>query len=260
MNTEKNLGFGFGLAFILVAPALADWRFNSGEVPNALLQTDKTILALECDRIRFAPAGYEDSQDILKRGGLSLRFMKNATTETASFQVGEVNASVQLVDNYPVEIVFNNASDYQFVQEQMSKNATLNLSMIDQDVSYGFFDLKGSGAAIRSLKAACAGAASSNRSMEAPEGVVYCGGGGVKRQIEYVILAKPTDQWDARVTVNGKTQKAMTAYSFFGNAKPPQGFVVALLPEEQGGGEFLVFKDGKKNWLEFGDYQYDQCN
>ena len=93
---------------------------------------------------------------------------------------------------------------------------------------------------------------------EAPEGVVYCGGGEIKRTIEYAILDNAADQWDARVTVNGDTQRAMTSYSYFGNAKPPQGFVVALLGEDRA--EYLVFKDGARNWLELGDYQYDQCN
>ena len=94
--------------------------------------------------------------------------------------------------------------------------------------------------------------------MEAPEGVVYCGGGQVKRQIEYLILDKADGEWDAIVTVNGDTMRAMTAYSYFGNAQPPRGFVVALLGEDRS--ELLVFKDGNKNWLEYGDYQYNQCN
>ena len=100
--------------------------------------------------------------------------------------------------------------------------------------------------------------ADTNTSVEAPEGVVYCGGGGVKRQIEYVILQNAQDQWDARVTINGETIRAMTAYSYFGNSKPPKGFVVALLGEDRS--EFLVFRDGDKDWLEFGDYEYRKCN
>jgi hypothetical protein len=50
----------------------------------------------------------------------------------------------------------------------------------------------------------------------------------------------------------------MTAYSYFGNSEPPKGFVVALLGEDRS--EFLIFQDGSENWLEFGDYRYDQCN
>lgn len=94
--------------------------------------------------------------------------------------------------------------------------------------------------------------------MEAPEGIVYCGGGQVKRQIEYLIRQNAPDQWDATVNVNGESLRAMTAYSYFGNAEPPQGFVVALLGEDRS--EFLVFKDGNRNWIEYGDYEYSQCN
>ena len=91
-----------------------------------------------------------------------------------------------------------------------------------------------------------------------PEGVVYCGGGEIKRQIAYVILDNTTDQWNARVTVNGDTQRAMTSYSFFGNTEPPKGFKVALLGEDRA--EYLVFEDGAERWIEFGDYRYQQCN
>jgi hypothetical protein len=52
--------------------------------------------------------------------------------------------------------------------------------------------------------------------------------------------------------------RAMTAYSYFGNSKPPRGFVVALLGEDRS--ELLVFKDGNQDWLEFGDYTYRKCN
>jgi hypothetical protein len=90
-------------------------------------------------------------------------------------------------------------------------------------------------------------------------GLAFCGGGGVKRRIEYTIMEKSTDPMNATVTVNGKTQKAMTSYSFFGKSAPPKGFVVAIIPEEQGGGEFLVFSNAGKNYIEFGDYQYNQC-
>ena len=89
--------------------------------------------------------------------------------------------------------------------------------------------------------------------------LVFCGGGGIKRRIEYAIMDKAPDDWNASVTVNGETQRAMTSYSFFGKSEPPKGFVVAIIPEKQGGGEFLVFSDGGKNWIEFGDYQYKQC-
>jgi hypothetical protein len=50
----------------------------------------------------------------------------------------------------------------------------------------------------------------------------------------------------------------MTAYSYFGRSKPPRDFVVALLGEDRS--EFLVFKDGNEDWLEYGDYRYSKCN
>jgi hypothetical protein len=93
---------------------------------------------------------------------------------------------------------------------------------------------------------------------EAPEGVVYCGGGAVHRQIEYFIQKNPKDQWDARVTVNGESVRARTSYSYFGNSQPLPGFVVALLGEDRS--EFLVFRDGSEDWMEFGDYRYEKCN
>ena len=78
------------------------------------------------------------------------------------------------------------------------------------------------------------------------------------RRIEFVILGSSPDKWDARVTINGATIRAMTAYSYFGNSAPPRGFVVALLGEDRS--EFLVFRDGSEDWLEFGDYTYRKCN
>ena len=247
------------MGVMLGSAARADWSFNASPSPNASIQSNNMTLELQCDRLRFAPAGYEDSQDMVNKQGLSIRFMKNGSTEVGSFQTGSANSTIQIVDNYPVEVIFSDSADYTFVLEQIAANAVLNLSMVDQDISYGIFDLKGSGAAVRSLRAACASSgASASTSIEAPEGVVYCGGGAVKRQIEYVILDSPTDQWDVRVTVNGDTRRAMSAYSYFGNSQPPKGFVVALLGEDRS--EFLVFRDGGRDWLEFGDYSYRQCN
>ena len=114
--------------------------------------------------------GFEDSQDIADMQGLSIRFLKNGTTEVGAFQVGAENAAVQIVDNYPVEVSFNSQQDYGFVLDQLAANASVNLSMVDQDISYGIFDLKGSGAAIRSLRSACDSDASQGTSYEAPEG------------------------------------------------------------------------------------------
>ncbi|NOD91054.1 hypothetical protein GS646_00590 [Ruegeria sp. HKCCD4315] len=253
----KSISIGM-LLMAGATTASAEWSFNSGPNPNAFIQTGNMTLELQCNRIRFAPAGYEDSQDIVEKQGLSIRFLKNGTTEVGAFQVGSENAAVQIVDNYPVEVSFNSQEDYGFVLDQLAANASVNLSMIDQDVSYGIFDLKGSSAAIRSLRSACDSGANQGASYKAPEGIVYCGGGAIKRQIEYVILDNPEGEWDARVTVNGEPIRAMTAYSYFGNYEPPAGFVVALLGEDRS--EFLIFSEGSANWLEYGDYRYDQCN
>jgi len=186
----KAMALASGL-LLQAATAWAGWNYSGPPgPPNAFIQTDKATLALYCDRIRFAPAGYEDTQDIVRKQGLSIRFLKDGRTEAGAFQAGGDNAEIRMVDNYPVEVVFKQQADYDFVLDQLARNAALNLSMIDQDVTYGIFGLEGSGAAIKSLRAACsgrpaggsapAGAASPG---EAPEGVVYCGGGAVKRQI-----------------------------------------------------------------------------
>jgi len=249
---------GIALSLFAATTASAEWGFSSSPTPNAFIQTNDSTLELQCDRIRFAPAGYEDSQDIVAKQGVSIRFMKNGTTEAGSFQVGRENAKLQIVDNYPIEVVLENAEDYEFILGQLAANAAVNLSMIDQDVTYGIFDLKGSSAAIKKLRATCGKSASASTPYEAPEGIVYCGGGGIKRQIEYAILDAPDGEWDAIVTVNGNTMRAMTAYSYFGNAEPRKGFEVALLGEDKS--EFLVFKQGSENWLEYGDYRYEQCN
>ena len=248
------------ISFIFcVLPVHADWGFNGKPSPTAFVQTNNMTLELQCDRIRFAPAGYEDAKDIESKQELSIRFLKNGSTEVGAFQAGSANSSIKIVDNFPIEITFAEKSDYNFILDQIAQNAVLNLSMVDKDVSYGIFDLKGSSAAIKSLRAACGSSSVETKtSMEAPEGVVYCGGGQVKRQIEYVIFEKSQDQWDAQVTVNGNQIKAMTSYSYFGSSQPPKGFVVALLGEDRS--EFLVFRDGNKDWLEFGDYTYRKCN
>lgn len=112
----------------------------------------------------------------MQKQGLSIRFLKNGTTEVGAFQVGAENAAVQIVDNYPVEVSFNSQEDYGFVLDQLAANASVNLSMIDQDISYGIFDLKGSSAAIQSLRSACDSGARQGL-HEAPEGIAYCGGG-----------------------------------------------------------------------------------
>ena len=255
---ERYLVVGTVLTIMMSSPAMADWSFSGPPNANAFIQTGNMTLELQCDRVRFAPAGYEDSQAIVSKQGLSFRFMKDGSTEVGAFQAGSVNADISLVDNYPVEVRFFDQGDYDFVLDQIAQNAVLNLSMADQDVSFGIFTLKGSSAAVRSLRAACGSNTSTSQSMEAPEGIVYCGGGAVQRVIEYAIVGQPGEQWDAIVTVNGETVRAMTSYSFFGNSEPPAGFQVALLGEDRS--EFLVFSNGGRNWIEFGDYTYDQCN
>ena len=125
--------------------------------------------------------------------------------------------------------------------DQVAENAVLDLSTMAQEISHGSLDLKGSVAAIASLRSACGPSAEGSASPEAPEAMVYAGG-AIKRQIEYRIVEDAADWWDARVTVDGDTSNAMTAYVYFGQAAPPQGFVVASLAEERS--EFLVFRNG----------------
>ena len=48
----------------ICSPALASWNFSGSPVPNAFIQTSNMTIELQCDRVRFAPAGYEDAQDI----------------------------------------------------------------------------------------------------------------------------------------------------------------------------------------------------
>lgn len=168
---KSSLFAGLVLCIAMASPALAEWNFSDSPTPNAFIQTSNSTLELQCDRIRFVPAGYEDSQDIVNKQGLSIRFMKNGSTEVGSFQAGGTNASIFIVDNYPVEIVFNDRSDYDFIQDQIAENAIVNLSMIDEDVTYGIFDLRGSGAAIRSLRSVCANAALAGGAMEITEGI-----------------------------------------------------------------------------------------
>lgn len=251
----RSLLYAVAALAVSTLPALAEWRFSDGQMPIAFIQTNNMTLELQCDRIRFAPAGYEDSQDIVAKQAMSIRFMKNGATEVGAFQVGQVNATVEIVDNYPVEVVFSDPADYSFVLDQIAANAVLNLSMVDQDISYGIFDLKGSAAAIRSLRGYCGNNNQASRSQGAVGVAFYCGPTG---EIEYVKLGNVADEWDARVTHRGNTLRAMTSYSYFGNSQPPQGFEVALLGEDRS--EFLVFNDGGREWIEFGDGRYDKCN
>ena len=73
---------------LLATTALADWNYSGPPYPNAIIQTNDMSLEVQCDRIRFAPAGYEDSQDIVRKNGLSFRFLVNGSQEVAAFQAG----------------------------------------------------------------------------------------------------------------------------------------------------------------------------
>ena len=250
-----------GLAAALLifsAPTFATWQFSAEAVPVALVHEDGMALELYCDSLRFTPAHGAGIAQLAKKRSLLLGFMKDERTESGAFQAAGENADFSQPDNAAVKLAFRDNQDYDFVLDQIAENAFLRLSTAEQDSSYGTFKLRGAGTAIASLRDACQDASQRpSTPMEAPEGVVYCGGGAIKRQIEYVINPRTDGEWDTRVTVNGKTMKAMTSYSYFGDSVPAN-FVVALLAEDKG--EFLVFSDGQTSWLEFGDYTYRQCN
>ncbi len=65
---------GTTLSAALVAigsSAFAGWGFNGSPSPNAFIQTGNMTLELQCDRMRFAPAGYEDAQLSNIQSGMS---------------------------------------------------------------------------------------------------------------------------------------------------------------------------------------------
>ena len=92
--------------------------------------------------------------------------------------------------------------------------------------------------------------------IEKAEGVVYCYG---KTVIEYRLVnpEKNGTASDVDLTVNGKTSRFMTAYSWFGsNQETPKGFRFAILGEKQFD-PLLVFDD----YLEDGNKKkYLKCN
>ena len=97
---------------------------------------------------------------------------------------------------------------------------------------------------------------SSVMAVEKPEGVVYCYG---KTVIEYQLVnpEKNGTASDVDLTINGKTMRFMTAYSWFGsNQVTPKGFKFAILGEKQFD-PLLVFddylEDAKKR-------KYTKCN
>ncbi len=89
--------------------------------------------------------------------------------------------------------------------------------------------------------------------IEAPEGVVYCYG---KTIVEFA-FDRSNQNNDVLLTVDGKTEKLMTAYSWFGSVQvPPMGFKFAILGE----GKFdplLVFED---YLLDAEKHTYVKCN
>jgi hypothetical protein len=92
--------------------------------------------------------------------------------------------------------------------------------------------------------------------IEKAEGLVYCHG---KTLIEYRLVnpEKNGTASDVDLTINGKTTRYMTAYSWFGsNQHPPKGFIFAILGENQFD-PLLVFdnflEDAKKN-------KFKKCN
>ena len=114
---------------------------------------------------------------------------------------------------------------------------------------------------------AFAASCTSTQRIEAPEGRVYCGGGAIKRVIEYGSDGRRQESIFVHIseenTLTGektfRREEGITAYSWFGNNEPaPEGFVKALLLDN--GGEMLVFEDGNQHWIEYGDYTYRQCN
>lgn len=92
--------------------------------------------------------------------------------------------------------------------------------------------------------------------VEKPEGAVYCHG---KTVVEFRLVnpAKDGSASDVDLTINGKTNRYMTAYSWFGsNQASPKGFKYAILGVKQFD-PLLVFdtylEDAKKN-------RYIKCN
>ena len=92
--------------------------------------------------------------------------------------------------------------------------------------------------------------------IEKPEGAVYCHD---KAVIEYRLVnpKKNGTASDVDLTINGKTTRFMTAYSWFGSYQAtPKGFKFAILGENQFD-PLLVFdgylEDAKKQ-------KYTKCN
>jgi hypothetical protein len=92
--------------------------------------------------------------------------------------------------------------------------------------------------------------------IEKPEGVVYCNG---KTVVEYKLVNPDKDGTaaDVDLTINGKTSRLMTSYSWYGsNQKVPKGFKFAILGEKQFD-PLLVFE---KHLLDAKKKKYTKCN
>ena len=106
------------------------------------------------------------------------------------------------------------------------------------------------------LTLASIGLSSSCFAIEKPEGAVYC---HAKTVVEYRLVnpEKNGTAADVDLTVNGKTARYMTSYSWFGSNQPtPKRFQFAILGENQFD-PLLVFDtylvDAKKR-------KYTKCN
>lgn len=131
--------------------------------------------------------------------------------------------------------------------------------------SMNLYDLTKFGGVFYAL--AFAASCASTPTIEAAEGRVYCGGGAIKRVIEYGSDGLRQENIFIHIseenTLTGektfRREEGITAYSWFGSNEPaPEGFVKALLLDN--GGEILVFEVGNQHWIEYGDYTYRQCN
>ena len=89
--------------------------------------------------------------------------------------------------------------------------------------------------------------------IEAPEGVVFCHG---KTVVEFTFDRSNANN-DVLLTVNGKTEKVMSAYSWFGSVQaPPPGFKYAILGNDVFD-PLLVFED---YLLDAKQNKYVKCN
>jgi len=52
-------------------------------------------LELHCDRMRFAPAGWVDAQEMARKQGLSIRVLRDGATHVGAFQARPDNAEIR---------------------------------------------------------------------------------------------------------------------------------------------------------------------